>query len=371
MIINYTYDKEFEEIFDELKKDPKYQQLADLDGIGKQTDIANFSKRFFSKNNNPTADVSVDANANVEDGSIIAYEVEAAKPVSRLNAYYLLYKYGKQLFGKDTAEQMVKGQFYKDFYVNDMHKFHGLPYCFNCSCLDVVIQGLPFVKKIKSEPPKHLSSFMGQMIQFVTYASNSVAGAVGLADLLLCCAWYVDKLFKENPEASKEYLHKQVRQELQSFLFSVNQPFRGGQQSAFTNVSLFDDVFLDKLCDEYMFPDGLHPNKDTVKTLQVMYMELYNETLRQTAFTFPVTTACFAVDEDKNIIDEKFLNLVMKHNLEFGFMNLYAGKTSTLSSCCRLRAEGDNEYFNSFGSGGTKIGSLSVVTLNLPRIYVP
>jgi anaerobic ribonucleoside-triphosphate reductase len=27
-----------------------------------------------------------------------------------------------------------------------------------------------------------------------------------------------------------------------------------------------------------------------------------------------------------------------------------------------------NEYFNSFGSGGTKIGSLGVVTINLPRI---
>ena len=33
---------------------------------------------------------------------------------------------------------------------------------------------------------------------------------------------------------------------------------------------------------------------------------------------------------------------------------------------CRLRSEQDNEYFNSFGSGSTKIGSLSVTTGNLP-----
>lgn len=722
MIINYTYDKEFEDLFDELKKHPKYAELADMDGIGKQTDIAAFSKKFFSKNNNPTADVSVDANANVEDGSIIAYEVESAKPVARLNAYYLMYKYGKQLFDKETAEEMVKSQFFKDIYVNDFHKFHGLPYsyhphtsivirrdgdnstieyitleqlfselgnidnvtvlpdreyfntsnievlndnnsfvklktvlrhktnkkmieietknglctivtsdhpvimsdnseiiakdltigktlkqsnstlplaesvkpkfdpyvigfwlgdgsafkktvtfyqndivkhkiyhllsdkynvqlmegrkimicskelcdefssygrlsherhvpktilrwtmndivsllcglidaegtimptgsinirinsfalvqqvselaktiglknvstrfigkpcsngsyvtnremykvsfritedllpmfceslkvlnniekvskpihrdgrfetaetyklvefpdgveyvydittetgdfhcqgmiqhnCFNFSCFDVVTQGLPFVNKIQSKPPKHLSSFMGQMIQFVTYASNSIAGAVGLADLLICCSWYVDKLFNENSDVNRSYLMKQVKQELQSFLFSVNQPFRGGQQSAFTNVSLFDDVFLDKICGEYMFPDGSQPNKETINLLQNMYMELYNETLRKTPFTFPVTTACFAVDDERNIIDRYFLRNVMQQNLEFGFMNLYAGKTSTLSSCCRLRSEGDNEYFNSFGSGGTKIGSLSVVTLNLPRI---
>ena len=65
------------------------------------------------------------------------------------------------------------------------------------------------------------------------------------------------------------------------------------------------------------------------------------------------------IKQEKDILDNDFLELVMKHNIEFGFMNIYAGKTSTLSSCCRLRSEGDNEYFNSFGSSGTKSGSLS------------
>lgn len=368
MILNYGYTQEFEEIFNELRKHPKYQELANMDGIGKQVDIAAFSKKFFSKSNAPTSDISVDANANVEDGSLIAYEVESSKPVSRLNGYFLLYKYGKQLFGKETAEDMVKGQFFKDYYINDLHKFHGLPYCFNFSCIDVIFMGLPFVKKIKSEPPKHLSSFMGQMIQFVTYASNSVAGAVGLADFLICSSWYVDKLMEEHKDVPADYKWNQVRQEIQSFIFSVNQPFRGGLQSAFTNISLFDGVFLDKICEEYRFPDGTQPCKETVQKLQVLYMELYNETLRKTAFTFPVTTACFATNDNKEVIDAEFMHTVMQGNLEFGFMNIYAGKTSTLSSCCRLRSEGDTEYFNSFGSGGTKIGSLAVVTLNLPRI---
>jgi ribonucleoside-triphosphate reductase len=33
-----------------------------------------------------------------------------------------------------------------------------------------------------------------------------------------------------------------------------------------------------------------------------------------------------------------------------------------------LRSSTDNEYFNSFGAGSTKIGSLGVVTVNLPRL---
>lgn len=135
-----------------------------------------------------------------------------------------------------------------------------------------------------------------------------------------------------------------------------------------TNLAIFDDVFLDRLCNEYLFPDGSQPNKETVKLLQKMYVDLHNETLRITPFTFPVVTACFAVDDDRNIIDKDFLNFVAENNLEFGFMNIYAGKTSTLSSCCRLRSDTDKMYVNSFGSGGTKIGSCSVTTLNLPRI---
>jgi ribonucleoside-triphosphate reductase len=93
-----------------------------------------------------------------------------------------------------------------------------------------------------------------------------------------------------------------------------------------------------------------------------------NRELRRTPVTFPVVTACFSVDDDNNIRDEQFLKMIAEKNLEFGFINLYAGKTSTLSSCCRLRSETDNEYFNSFGSGSSKIGSLGVVSINFPRL---
>ena len=368
MNINYSYTKEFEEVFNRLKQDAKYKELANLDGIGDQVDMVKFSKKFFTKGKNPTADASVDSNSNVDDDSVIAYNVESAKPSQRLNAYYLLYKYGWKLYGKEVAEKMVRSQFYKEFYINDFHTFGLFSYCFNYSCMDIVAQGLPFVTKIKSEPPKHLSSFMGQMVQFVTYASNSIAGAVGLADFIPCMSWYVKKLYDENKNVPKEFLDKQVKQELQSFLYSVNQPFRGGLQSAFTNLSLYDDNFLDKLCNEYVFPDGSSLDKDLVKELQVVYMDLYNETLRKTPFTFPVTTACFSVDESRNVLDKKFMSLVMEKNKEFGFMNIFAGRTSVLSSCCRLRSDTNNEYFNSFGAGGTKIGSCSVTTLNLPRL---
>ena len=161
---------------------------------------------------------------------------------------------------------------------------------------------------------------------------------------------------------------KQIKQELQSFIFAVNQPSRNAIQSPFTNISIFDNAFLTKLCDEYIFPDGKKVKVELVKQVQEIFIDLMNEILRETPATFPVTTACFATDNERNILDTDFLEFVASKNLEFGFMNIYSGNTSTLSSCCRLRSEAENEYFNMFGSGGTKIGSIGVVTLNLPRI---
>ena len=363
MLIDFTYGKEFDGFMDSLKSSKEYESLATLDGIGKQTDMVSFSKKFFGKPDQAAADVSVDSNANVDDISIIAYEAEVPKPLFRVNAYYLLWKYGKKLFGVKRAEELCKAQFFKDFYINDFHKFATTPYCFNFSCLDVVFSGLPFVNKIKSLPPKHLNSYVNQMIQFVTYASNSVAGAVGLADFLICLSYFYDREIAIGATTDAD-----VKQQIQSFVFSVNQPFRGGHQSAFTNVSVFDDNFLKKMCSEYMFPDGTRPNPESVKKLQIMYMDVMNETLEKTPCTFPVTTACFSIDEDRNILDKDFLRLVAEKNLKFGWMNYFTGSTSVLSSCCRLRSEADHEYFNTFGAGGTKIGSLSVTTINLPRI---
>ena len=363
MKIDIGFEKPFDEFFESLNGCSGFNELKTLDGIGEQLDMAAFSKKFFGKKEQATADVSVDANANVDDVSVISYEAEVPKPMFRLNAYYLLWKYGKKLFGKDKAEELCRLQFFKDVYINDFHKFAVMPYCFNFSCLDVVFSGLSFVKKKKCHPPKHVLSYVNQVIQFVNYASNSVAGAVGLADFFICLSWFYDREVRVGAITDAE-----MAQHLQSFIHSMNQPIRSGNQSAFTNVSLFDDQFLQKLCGEYRFPDGSQPNPETVKKLQVMYMDEMNREIDDSPCTFPVTTACFSVDKERNINDIPFFKLVCEKNLKYGWMNYYAGSTSTLSSCCRLRSEANHEWFNSFGAGGTKIGSLSVTTINLPRI---
>lgn len=367
MHINISYEEDFKKDFNKLKKLPFATELMELDGIGTQLDIQKFSADFFSKKGVTTADVSVDSNSNVDAPTVVHYNIEVGKPIQRLNAYYLLWKYGKLKFGHEFALGALKKQLTKEIYINDFHGFMQ-SYCYNFSCMDVVCLGLPFVTKIKSTPPKHLSSFVGQVSQFLSYSSNVVLGAVGLSDFLICCAYFVELMFDQYKNIPKEYLEKQIKQELQSFIFTANQPFRSGVQSPFTNVSVFDGFFLDKLCSEYVFPNGEKVSKDTVIYVQSMFVDLMNETLRETQCTFPVTTACFSTNAEGKIQDQEFLKYISEKNAEFGFMNIYAGKTSTYSSCCRLRSDGVNEYFNAFGSGSSKLGSVGVVTLNLPRL---
>lgn len=369
MYFKTSYEQEFDDLYMHLKA--KYpSKLFDLEGIGVQMDMGLFSKKFFSESTTTTADASVDANSNVDDMTIVAYENELPKPFARLNSLYLLWKYGRRLYGWEFANKLVEKELVGDYYINDLSNVQK-PYCYNFSTYDIMTKGLPFVKKINSKPPKHLSSFCGQLVHFTSYASNQVMGAVGLADLLIVMSYYVQKELDENN--CHEYIWRQVKQEIQSLIYSMNQPFRGGLQSGFYNISVYDDYFLDSLQEDYVFPNGKTFDKELVKKLQDIYLDLMNETMEISPITFPVTTACFCVDEDKNILDKKFLEYISRKNQQWAYINIYAGETSTLSSCCRLRSNKDNQYLgysNSFGSGGTQIGSFGVVTLNLPKVAI-
>ena len=366
MFAKLNYDAKFESILEGIESDCG-TEIFDIEGIGKQLDISEYGRKFFSNSKN-IADDSVDANANVDDVTVVAYENESVKPLFRLNSLYLLWKELTKLYGEQFAQEVVESQILGDVYINDLSGVQK-PYCYNFSAYDVMTKGLPFVKKVDSKPPKYLSSFCGQMVHFTSYASNQVLGAVGIADLLIVMSYYVKKELELLP-SNPEYVWRQVKQEIQSLVYSMNQPFRGGLQSGFYNVSIYDREFLESLKDDYMFPDGSNPDIELVQQLQDLFVDIMNEELRRTTPTFPVTTLCLCVDENKNIKDQDFLRHMSEKNMEFAFMNIYAGTTGTLSSCCRLRSNKENQYIgytNSFGGASTQIGSFGVCTLNLPR----
>ena len=373
-----SYKKDFKDLMLGLEK--KYgADLIEENGIGSQLDISKSSKKFFKAFT--TADVSVDANANVTDKSVISHKIETAKPFHLINSYYRLWKEIKKIETKEKADWIVESQIKGRMYINDFVGFSSaMAYCFNYSTYDTATMGIPsvFDGRGGSEPPKNLMSFLGQIELFSLIAGNSTLGATGLADLLIVIAIYMDKMLQNKEDAHVPMVNDKacwqyMESMLTGFIYRLNQPYRGSQ-SLFSNVSVYDSNFINGMLegDAYsiIIDDVKYSaKKEIVQKVQEIYLDIMNREMARKPITFPVTTACFSIDENNEIQDDAFLKFISEKNLKFGFINIYAGKSSTLSSCCRLRSERDNgEYFNSFGSGSTKIGSLGVATGNLPQL---
>lgn len=373
MIVNHSFDPEFTKLMDNLKAELP-EALFRLEGIhDEQLDINSATKKFFKLGDNPTADASIDANANVSGKDTITYCYELSKPISKLNSLYNLWKNIKEEHGLGHANSIMKAEIIGTIYINDAYDI-GRPYCFNYSMYDIALEGLKMSNRLKIDPPKSLASFLRQVEQFTVYAANSTLGATGLADLLIVAAGYYQRILKTGKDnhVSVTFPSSYAKELITSLIYTLNWEFRGNQ-SPFTNVSVYDDVFLKKLVPSYIVL-GEEVSITNVKVMQNIYLECMNDILDRTPITFPVTTACFAVEEndgERKIQDKNFLETISQYNLKNGFINIYMGKSSTLSSCCRLRSESDGDglgYTNSFGSGSTKIGSLGVVTINLPQL---
>jgi ribonucleoside-triphosphate reductase len=192
-----------------------------------------------------------------------------------------------------------------------------------------------------------------------------------MADLLISMSYYMKHILTTKSDAHFHFATdadcwEYFKQTLISFIYTMNQPLRS-QQSPFTNVSIYDRAFLENLVEDIIFPDGTTPDVDLIMHLQEIYIDTMNEEMERTPITFPVTTLCLST-KDGEIQDENYLRKCSPKAIKYGFLNVYMGDSSTLSSCCRLRSSTKNEFFNSFGAGSSKIGSLGVVTINFPRL---
>lgn len=371
------YQKGFKTLMSCLSE--KYgTELFDNCGIGKQLDIGKQSKKFFGEVR--TADTSVDPNANVSDHSVISHTIEMAKPFHLINSYYRMWKELKKDVSEEYANRMVESQLTGRIYVNDFAGWSSSkPYCYNYSTFDTALLGIPdaFDGRGGSAAPKNLMSFCGQIELFSLMAGNSTLGATGLADLLVTVSIFVDKMLQTGedahfPLADEKAIWQYTESLLTGLIYRFNQPYRGSQ-SLFVNLSIYDSDFLDSMLDGDAYQleiDGVtyKAKKEVIQKLQVLYLDIMNREMERKPLTFPVTTACFSIDDNKDIIDHSFLNLISEKNLKFGFINIYCGKSSTLSSCCRLRSDKSGEWFSSLGSSSSKIGSLGVATGNLPHL---
>ena len=378
LILNYlnsqTYQEEFNDIMTKML-DKYGVKMFNISGIGEQLDINKAIKKLVTSSS--TAGGTIDGNANV--GSITAGGImqEINKPHLLIHSYYRIWKWLKKNRGLDVANTFIEKQINGAIYMNDMHYIVGcISYCYNHSVMTIINQGLLGIdSKGDALPPKHLRSYIDQIEAYLLIAGSNTAGATGISGLLLGASIFMDKILKTGMDSNVPIGDpwKYLKEELASLVYRLNQPSRH-MQSLFTNVSVYDDYFLEDLLPDYFaIIDGevYRATMENVKKVQQIYFDVINEESKRRVLTFPVTTACFTIEKKDGttvLKDYNFLKQVTKANIETAYINIFAGETSVLSSCCRLQSDKSNKFFNSLGGASDAIGSFGVVSINLPRI---
>ena len=345
------------------------EEFARLNGFAdEQLSFCDFIDNFIDAET--VADASVDGNANVGSKDMRTLMNEMPKSHRKLLAYNKIYYELNKKYGFKTANLWFSKEWTKALYMHDADTSTFIHYCFAYDLKDLAEKGLFFLNNFNAEPPKHLSTFVDFVKEFISFCSNRSSGAVGLPNLIPYM-YYFWKKDCENGYATKSDDYY-ARQQIQRFIYAVNQPYvRDGMQSAFTNVSVFDGPYLEALFGGAEFPDGtfMIDSLDEIKEFQKLFMEVVADIRSHNMFTFPVLTISL-LRQNKQFVDRDFAEWGIRHNMKWNDSNLFIDDSVTsLSNCCRLKSNIDDlGYFNSIGGTALKVGSVKVSTVNLARL---
>jgi len=107
-----------------------------------------------------------------------------------------------------------------DFHLHDLQMLAA--YCCGWDLRDFLVRGFGGVSgKIECQPPKHLSSALGQLVNLFYTLQGETAGAQAVSNFDTLMAPFI---------AYGHLTFKQVKQEIQAFLFNMNVPTRVGFQ---------------------------------------------------------------------------------------------------------------------------------------------
>lgn len=266
------------------------------------------------------------------------------------------------------SREIRKAHLGGDLHIHDLALLS--PYCTGWDLKDLLIKGFGGVSgKVHSNPPKHLSSALGQLVNFFYTVQGEVAGAVAVSNFDTYLAPFIryDKLS-----------YKEVKQKMQEFVFNMNVPTRVGFQTPFTNITL--DLKPSKLAGEEAVIIGGKPVKAKYKQFQ-KEMDMLNRAFAEVmaegdaqgrVFTFPIPT--YSITKDFDWDNEK-LNPLWEMTRKYGipyfsnYINSDMNPDDARSMCCRLRL--DNRVLRKRGglfAANPLTGSVGVVTINLPRL---
>ncbi len=243
--------------------------------------------------------------------------------------------------------------------------------CVGWDLKDILLLGFRGVSgKIESKPAKHFSTALMQIVNYLYTLQGEAAGAQALSNF--------DSLLA--PFIRHDGLnYKDVKQEMQKFLFNMNVPTRVGFQSPFSNCTM-DLTVPDYMKDEPVIiggelkDDNYSDFLDEMDMINKSFAEImYEGDAKGRPFTFPIPTINITKDfkwDNENL--DSLWKMTIKYGIPYfsNFINSDMKPDDVRSMCCRLRIS--NRELKKRGGGlfgaNPKTGSAGVVTINMPQI---
>jgi ribonucleoside-triphosphate reductase len=338
-------------------------------------DRMNFLMNYCEAENAATGS-KFDANANVEKKNIATLIGELPKKgFINLNRRMLTDKI-KEMYGKEFADKYI-GMLNEHFiYKNDETNLAN--YCASITMYPWLLNGTIPVGG-NSTPPTNLKSFCGGFVNLVFIVSSMLSGACATPEFLMYMDYFIRKEYgndyyhriDEVVDLSKRRrtLDKTICDCFEQIVYSINQPTGARNfQAVFWNISYYDRPYFESLFGEFIFPDGSRPIWESLSWLQKRFMKWFNAERTRTVLTFPVETMALLAKGD-DLIDTEYADFTAEMYAEgHSFFTYMSENADSLSSCCRLRNEiQDNGFSYTLGAGGVSTGSKSVLTINLNR----
>lgn len=325
---------------------------------------------------NPASGSKYDSNANVENKNIATLIGELPKSnFIRLNRRLLCDKI-KEMYGKETADKYIDLLDHHFIYKNDETSLAN--YCASITMYPWLISGTTSIGG-NSMKPTNLKSFCGGFVNMVFMVSSMLSGACATPEFLMYLNYFIGleygkEYYKHTNEIvdlslKKRTMDKMITDCFEQIVYSINQPTGARNfQAVFWNIAYYDRYYFKSLFGNFYFPDESKPDWDSVNWLQQRFMKWFNQERTKTVLTFPVETMALLTHEG-DVLDKEYGDFTAEMYSEgHSFFTYMSDNADSLSSCCRLRNEiQDNGFSYTLGAGGVSTGSKSVLTINLNR----
>jgi len=270
-----------------------------------------------------------------------------------------------EVYSPEIGEAHREGE----LHIHDLDMLAG--YCAGWSLRTLLNEGFNGIPgRVEAGPPKHLSSALGQMVNFLGTLQNEWAGAQAFSSFDTYLAPFIRK---------DQLSYDQVRQDIQEFIYNLNVPSRWGTQTPFTNLT-FDWVCPDDLREQIPYIGGVEMPfaygdlQEEMEMINQAYIEVMQagDGLGR-VFTFPIPTYNithdFPWDSDNA---NRLFEMTARYGLPYfqNFLNSELEPNQVRSMCCRLQLDVRELLKRGGGLFGSaeQTGSLGVVTINCARL---